>query len=93
MTEEILLRSPFSDKYKVLWHITFFAILLGVWLERNIMIYKYVECSCEEVWDRVRFNIFLRASITKSFCNYALGLILLVLSPFFFVVLGSVLWG
>lgn len=31
---------------------------------------------CDKVWEVVRFNVSLWTSITRTFCNYDLGLIL-----------------
>lgn len=44
--EEILLASPFSDQGNIFWKFSFF---FGVWLERNIRIFREVEKSFDEI--------------------------------------------
>lgn len=51
-----------------------FAIFLGVQLERNSMIFREVEKSCDETWERVMFNVSLWASLTKHFFHYIIDL-------------------
>ena len=41
------------------------------------------ERGLTEIWYLVRFHVSLWASISKNFCNYSLGSILLSWSPFF----------
>lgn len=38
MMEEVLLSLPFKDRGRLLWLASFFSILWGIWLERNILV-------------------------------------------------------
>ncbi|XP_038906584.1 uncharacterized protein LOC120092540 isoform X2 [Benincasa hispida] len=55
---------PFHDKGEVLWHTSFFAVLWGIWIERDNRIFRQVERLDTSPW----------ASITGPFCYYKLAL-------------------
>lgn len=83
-----LFHPPFREKGKVLCRTSFFHYY-GVFALRGII----SRGEGEEVWSLVRFSALLWASISRDFCSYSLGLVLLDLSIFWFgqANLGSLL--
>lgn len=66
----------------MLWHASFFAILRGIWIERNNRTFRGFEKMGEDAWELSRFNASLwvsvaRVSVARLFCNYGLGPVLL----------------
>lgn len=49
-----------------------------IWLERNRRTVRKVEKSGEKVWEVAKFNASLRTLITRSICNYGLGLFVIM---------------
>lgn len=87
---ELLVRWPFAiDLFgggggggSSLWEAGVCILLWGIWGERNNRIFRVIEREAFVVWPLVRFNVFLWALMTKSFCNYFPGFILLDWSSF-----------
>ena len=52
------------------------------WEERNDWVFRGKERDQREVWDLIRFHLFLRASILRTFCNYSVGYILISWTSF-----------
>ena len=61
-----LLRHP-KPRYEICKLVFFF---LGVWLERNIRIFREVDWSRDVIWDNIRFNTFLLVVAFTAVCYY-----------------------
>lgn len=74
--KEFLLDPPFREKGSFLWLARVYAVVWDISRERNDGVFRGRD------WSLVRFHESLWASVSKLFCNYSLGNLLLSWNPF-----------
>ncbi|XP_016900613.1 uncharacterized protein LOC107990976 [Cucumis melo] len=76
MIEEFLLNLPCGERGRFLWRACVCAILWVLWDETNRRVFWGVERGTGEIWLVIRYHVSLWDSISKTFCNYPLDMIL-----------------
>ena len=82
MIEEFHLNPPCGERGLFLSRTCVYAIFWVLWDERNMRVFSGVERGSEEIWSVTRYHISIWASISKTFCNYLLDMILYSWAPF-----------
>lgn len=82
MFEEFLLYFLFWQKGSFVWKLECCALCSEVYGGRDNKIIRWIERESSNLWTYVRLNVSLWTSVTIYFCNYLLGLILLVVFVF-----------